>query len=448
MVSDANVGSVTTVDVGRLLDDGKWGAYQKMLIALTALAIVFDGIDNQLLGVAIPAIMAEWNVPRAAFAPVISIGYAGMMIGGAAAGLAGDRFGRRSVLLISMALFGLTTGLSALATTPMQIAWLRLLASAGLGGAIPNAAVLAAEFVPKRIRPVAVTLTIVCVPVGGMIAGLLGVRLLPVLGWRNLFIIGGVLPLIWALVLWRALPESPRYLVRRPKRWGELASTLSRMGLDAPPDASFVDATEARVAAGSIGALFEKAFRRDTAGVMIAFFACMLAVYLGFSWLTSLLTSGGFDPATANIGIVYFNLGGVVGALVGSMVIGRFGSRMPMLLMAAGAAGSALVLSTMTIDAGRVVPIMAMLTLNGGLINAVQVTLYALAAHVYPSGIRATGVGTASVVGRVGAIISGYAGAWAIDYGGSASYFTMIAAAMIAALIAVSFVSRHVERPQ
>ena len=154
------------LDVGCLLDEGKWGGYQKRLIVFTALAIVFDGIDNQLLGVAIPSIMQEWSAPRSVFAPVVTIGLTGMMLGGALAGLAGDRFGRRTALLASMGLFGLMTAVSAAAATPAHLTVLRFLASAGLGGAIPNATALAAEYVPARHRPVAVTLTIVCVPLG------------------------------------------------------------------------------------------------------------------------------------------------------------------------------------------------------------------------------------------------------------------------------------------
>jgi MFS transporter, AAHS family, 4-hydroxybenzoate transporter len=436
---------VQAVDVGRLIDEGTWSAYQKALVAFTALAIVFDGIDNQLLGVAIPSIMQEWSAPRAAFAPVVSIGYVGMMIGGAVAGLAGDRFGRRSALLVSMALFGLTTSLSALAATPSQLAMLRLLASAGLGGAIPNATALAAEYVPRRVRPIAVTLTIVCVPLGGTVAGLLGVRLLPIIGWRALFIAGGVIPVLYALVLMRALPESPRYLVRRSGRWGELASMLARMGHATPAGATFTDAIEAHTERASIRTLFRHDFLRDTLALLGAFFSCLLAVYLGFSWLTTLLTSAGFDPATANIGIIAFNLGGVAGALAGSVVIGRYGSRTPMMLMALGAAVASMLLATMTIDASAPVAVMAMLTIIGGLINGVQVTLYALAAHVYPSIVRATGVGTASVIGRIGAIVSGYAGAWAIDFQGSAAYFMLIAAAMLATTMSLGFVTRHVK---
>jgi MFS transporter, AAHS family, 4-hydroxybenzoate transporter len=435
------------VDVGQLIDDGRWSAYQKWLIALTALTIVFDGIDNQLLGVAIPAVMQEWQVPRAAFAPVVSIGTAGMMIGGALAGLAGDRIGRRTALLGSMAIFGVTTAISALAASPAHLAILRFVAGAGLGGAIPNATALAAEFTPRRVRPIAVTLTIVCVPLGGTIAGLLGVRLLPVLGWRALFVLGGVIPAVTALALLAALPESPRYLARRPSRRPELARTLSRMGHAVDDDATLTDEAEPGGERSTIRTLFLPDRRGDTLALFGAFFSCLLAVYLGFSWLTSLLTGAGFDPATANVGITAFNLGGVVGALAGSLVISRLGSRMPMLTMAAGAAAGAVGLAAMRIDATQpVLPILVMLTLTGGLINAVQTTMYALAAHVYPGAVRATGVGAAASTGRLGAILSGYAGAWALDFRGSASYFSLIALSMAATFVSLALVRRHVPR--
>ena len=119
-----------------------------------------------------------------------------------------------------------------------------------------------------------------------------------------------------------------------------------------------------------------------------------------------------------------------------------------MLAMTAGAGAGAIALGLMRIDASQpVLPILVVLTLTGGLINAVQVAIYALAAHVYPSAVRATGVGAAASVGRVGAILSGYVGAWAIDYRGSASYFTVIAAAMCVTFISLALVRRHVPRP-
>src|SRR6476660_6605778 len=116
------------VDVGRVLNDAPLHAYQRWVVLLTALTIVVDGIDNQLLGIVIPTLMREWSVPRSAFAPLVSLGYLGMMIGGAVAGLAGDRFGRRTALLGSMAMFGAMTLAAVTATGPSELGWLRLLA--------------------------------------------------------------------------------------------------------------------------------------------------------------------------------------------------------------------------------------------------------------------------------------------------------------------------------
>ena len=345
----ADLRSAPPLEIGRLIDDGRWSGYQQWLVFLVALMVVFDGVDNQLLGIVIPTLMGEWGVPRRAFAPVVSYGYAGMMLGGAIAGLAGDRLGRRAALLGSVVLFGVMTAVSVLARSPGELGILRLLAGIGLGGAMPNAAALAAEFVPIRRRPIAVTVTIVCVPLGATLAGLLGIRLLPSLGWRTLFVIGGIVPIVAAALLARLLPESPRFLARHPHRWPELRATLRRMGHDVSDTASFADTTERAVGKVSVGELFTPAFRRDTIPLWGAFFSCLLAVYLGFSWLTSLLTGAGFDSATANIGITAFNLGGVAGALCGGWAIARVGSRVAMLTMTALAIVGALGLSTQTI---------------------------------------------------------------------------------------------------
>ena len=322
----------------------------------------------------------------------MSLGYLGMMLGGAAAGLAGDRFGRRTALLSSVTMFGAMTLGSALVHDTSSLAALRFLAGIGLGGAIPNAATLAAEFVPRPRRSVAVTLTIVCVPLGATIAGLLGSHVLAQAGWRLLFLIGGAVPLVLAAVLFFLLPESPRYLARHPSRRPELVRLLRRMGHEIGDHVLIRDLAERPAPRAPIATLFQRDLRRDTLALWGSFTSCLLAVYLGFSWLPSVLTGAGFTPAVASNGITAFNLGGVVGAIGGGLAFSRVGSRAAMLAMAAGAIAGAVALSLMTIDARMArLPLFALLTLSGGLINAVQTTMYALATNVYASAIRATG---------------------------------------------------------
>lgn len=443
------------IDLGGLLDAARWTGYQKWLVLLTAVSIIFDGFDNQLLGLALPSIMQDWGVPRSAFAPVVSLGYLGMMIGGALAGLAGDRLGRRTALLGSMATFAAATLAIAAANGLTALTLLRLVAGIGLGGAVPNAAALAAEYVPLSRRPLAVTLAIVCVPLGGVLAGLFAVPAIPALGWRGTFLVGGLVPLILAFGLTQVLPESPRYLAKHPRRWPELSRLLRRMGHAVPAEAAYT-ASERGVGSGDngdaasssrVGALIGRAFVFDTIALWAAFLSCLLAVYLGFSWLPSILTTSGLGAAVASTSLTVFNLGGVAGAIAGAALITRYGSKLTMLVMAAGAAAGALVLSRMEIASGSsVLGILTMLTITGGLINAVQTTMYALAAHVYPTSVRATGVGTASAVGRTGAILSGFAGPWVLDRGGAPAFFGLMAATLVVTLLSLAAIRRHVPR--
>ena len=395
-----------------------WSGYQKLVVFLIALTIIFDGVDNQLLGIAIPSIMRDWSVPRAPFAFVLACGMFGMMLGGALAGLVGDRFGRKVALLGSVVVFGVLTLAAAAAQDLTTLAVLRFLAGLGLGGAMPNAAALASEFVPGRSRAFAVTLAIVCVPLGGMLAATLAEFLLPAMGWRGLFVAGGVLPLIAVAGLAKVLPESPQFLAGK---------------------------TDASANRASIAVLFQPMLRRDTIGLWMAFFACLLGVYMAFNWLPTLLAGAGL-AAISSRGILAFNLGGVVGAILAGLVIGRAGSRPTMLTMAAGAVICAGVLAAMPMSGSTAVSVMLMLTITGALINAVQTTMYALAAHVYPTMIRATGVGTAVAFGRAGGVLSTYAGSWALTSGGTPRFFQMMAGAMVVVFVGLALVRSHIKR--
>ena len=433
-----------TIDVGSALDDAQWSTYQKLLVFATAMTIILDGLDNQLLNAAVPALMREWSLPRPAFVPVQTSGMIGMMVGGAIGGLIGDRFGRRVALLGSVVSFGFLTILVSFAGGVATLTVLRFFAGLGLGGAMPNAAALSSEYVPRRQRPFAVTLTIVCIPLGGSLAGFFGGQILPRFGWRGLFLVGGILPLVMATILLKVLPESPRYLARLPERWPQLRTLLRRLGHQVPDDAEFVDATEKAVARVSARELLIPEYRRDTLALCGSFFFCLLSVYVGVTWVPSLLVGAGFDVGTASYGLTAFNLGGVVGAILGAAVIMRLGSRLTMLVMAAGAVAGAIALAFMPIGTQSAGAVLAMLAWTGGLINAVQTTMYALAAHVYPTAVRATGVGTAVAFGRIGGVLSPSVGSWALESGGSSRYFGLIAATMVMAFVALSAIRRHI----
>jgi AAHS family 4-hydroxybenzoate transporter-like MFS transporter len=441
-----------TVDVGETIDEGRWTGYQKLLIFGTALTIILDGVDNQLLPNAVPRLIEEWGRPRADFINALSIGPFGMMIGGLIGGVLGDRFGRRSALLGSVVAFAVLTLAIAFVNSIEMLATLRFLAGVGLGGAMPNAATLASEYVPRRQRPFAVTLTIVCIPLGGAIAGELAAQVIPAYGWRMLFILGGVIPIVLALVLWKVLPESPRFLAKRRERWPELTATMRRIGHDIPPDVEYTEAAAVTSAtpakSTSIGSLFGPTFLRDTLALCASFFFCLMVNYVVILLLPAMLTAKdvGFTQPAASRALAMSNYGGVAGAILGALVIQRLGSRITMLGMSAAAIVCALVLTGTRIDPNDTVFLLAMLLLTGGLLNAVQTTMYALAAHVYPTQIRGTGVGFAVAVGRIGNVLAGYVGAYALDQGGPPGYFTSMAILMGIVLVSLAAVGRHVPR--
>ncbi len=435
------------IDVARLIDEGRFSSYQQRLVAAAALLIVLDGADNQLLANAIPAMMRDWNLPRSEFATASAAAPFGMILGGLLGGVLGDRIGRSAALLGSVTGFAALTALVAVVDGLTSLTIVRFLAGIGLGGAMPNAAALTAEFVPQRQRPVAVTLTIVCIPVGGVLAGLVSGAVIPGYGWRTLFAAGGVIPLVLAAICFKMLPESPSFLAGVRARWPELRRTLRRMGHDVEDAATFVDpASGGHAARGSIADLFAPSLRRDTLALIGAFGSCLLAIWMAFLWIPAMLTDPavGFPQPQASFALSLFNFGGVAGALAGALLIQRIGSRVALLTISALAVACALVMARLPLDPDAWNLVAVMFTVSGALLNAVQATMYALAAHVFPTAIRGTGVGATVAVGRVGNVAASYVGSWALTSGGPPLYFQMWAAAMAVVFLCLAAIRRHI----
>jgi AAHS family 4-hydroxybenzoate transporter-like MFS transporter len=292
-----------------------------------------------------------------------------------------------------------------------------------------------------------VTATIVSFPLGGMLAGVYAAYALSALGWRGLFLAGGMLPVAFACVLMILLPESPRYLARHPARWGELLGFLGRTGRALPADTVFTDRTEQATSPdpaqrGGLRSLFEDSRARDTIALWLSFFACLFTVYSAFSWLPTMLVAEGFPPSVAGGALAAYNLGGVFGALICAQAITRFGSRWPMILCGLGGAMSVLLLKVVPNDE----PMLMMIGfgLHGLFVNAVNCTLYAVSAFLYPTDIRATGTATALSVGRLGAILSSFVGAAVITAGGASAFLTALGLAMLVVAVGLAVLRNHI----
>ena len=436
------------LDVGAAIDDGVFTSYQKFVIAATASMIVLDGMDGQLLANAIPSMTREWNLPRAAFATASAAAPFGMMLGGVLGGMLSDRIGRRAALLGMVILFAMPTLATAFVNTMPMLTLARFVAGIGLGGAMPNAAALVAEFAPLRQRPLAITATIVCIPLGGFLGGLIAGQIVPLYGWRSLFVIGGLIPAMLALSLLKILPESPRYLAARKARWPELSGILNRMGIAVGHDTTFTEASVTTTSSGSIAALLASDLRRDTLSLVLAFMSCLLAIWMGFIWIPAMLTDGavGFAQADASYALSLFNFGGVAGAIAGAIVIQRFGSRLSLLTITGMTVASALAMAGLPPSTQDFARTMLLFAITGALMNAVQATMYALAAHVFPTSIRGTGVGVTVAVGRAGNVLASYVGSWALVAGGPPYFFLTWAASLTIVFVALAMIRRHIPR--
>ena len=199
--------STSAVNVSRLIDDGPLTRFQIVTIICCALVSALDGIDTQSIGVAAPFIAEEFGVKLAHFGPIFSSALVGATVGAASFGPLADRFGRKTLLIVAVLLIGGFTILTVFANSVPMLMAIRVLAGLGLGGATPCFIALTSEYTPARLRAALVTLMWSAFPLGGLLGGLLNWYLIPHAGWRAIFYIGGVAPLVLAVALFLYLPE-------------------------------------------------------------------------------------------------------------------------------------------------------------------------------------------------------------------------------------------------
>ena len=414
-----------------------WTSRQKLVLALCCIAVVLDGFDTQVIGFAAPALLADWGVTKADLAPALAMGLIGMTVGAAVAGWLGDRLGRKIVIVGSVLVFGALTAATAMVSNVIELAALRFLAGLGLGGALPNVAALVAEFAPARLRSLAVSITIVCVPVGGVIGGLFAAPLLPRVGWHWFFLTAGALPVLVGLVLALLLPESPQFLEKR--RGVRLNDRTDTDG----PVAGLLPRSTAAMCRDAVRA--HPHLVSDTIALWAAFFVALFCNYLYFNWLPIMLSEVDLGVSQSSLGLLFYNLGGVVSGVGVTTQIARFGSRRPMIGLATLGMISALIPILFPLGglahAGWLLPF---LFAQGFCVAGLQALLFALAVNIFPVEIRATGIGSAGSVGRIGGVIGSGIGAVLLGAFGAHGFFFAIMISMVVAAVAILVIRRHV----
>jgi AAHS family 4-hydroxybenzoate transporter-like MFS transporter len=416
-------------ELDRQLDGPSLDPLQWRVTLLVLGTLMLEGIDIQVLGFAAPSMIAQWGLPRGSLGPAMAAALIGMAVGSPLGGRLGDRLGRRPVLICGTALFGLLTLVTAFAASLGDLAILRLGAGLGFGAALSNAPTLVAEWMPTRRRNQITTWAVLGVPIGGMLGAAVASWLIPAWGWRAAFMAAGALPVVLALIMMHALPESPRYLAIKS------AHRANQPATESP---------------------FAPAYWRSTLGVNIAFFASLTVSYAFFSWTPTLLSSVGLSVRTALHGALVFNLLGTIGAVASTPVISRIGSRAGLLALSSLGVVSACAMigGLQSFDASvATTGASGALLLGIGFLGvatvAGQVALFGLALHMYPTGCRATGLGIAGSTGRFGGILSAFAGGAVLGLtNGAATFMALIAALFVLCGTGVAIVNRHVPRTE
>lgn len=436
--------AATPLDIRRFIDERPFGPYQRGLIALCTLLCMIDGFDVQAIAFAAPVIAKQWGIAPSSFGPVFGAGLFGLTIGALIAGPFADRIGRRPALIASVIVFGIFSLLTPIAHDTTQLSLLRFATGLGLGGAVPNIVTLTSEYAPDRLRATVVTLTFCGFPLGATIGGLLSAVLMPHYGWQAVFYMGGILPLLVAVWLARSLPESARFLVARGRPVESVKRVLS--SIDPSADLAHVSAfTLGEGAAAAKGPQVAQLFRDGrtptTLLLWLMFFMNLLAMYFLVNWLPILFQRAGLSVEKAILATIIMNAGGIVGGLVLGRTIDRLGARS--VLIVVSLVGTALIAATGMFGTAAAVLSVLVFFVGFCLVGG-QMGFNALAASVYPTPMRATGVGWALGIGRIGSVVGPIAGGMLLAADASLRdiLFFCAAAPFIAALALVPLRAR------
>lgn len=431
---------VTGRDPRDILAREPMGRLQVVAVALCILLLAIDGFDVLSISFAAPGIANEWGIDRAALGLVLSMELIGMGFGALFVGNIADRLGRRPTILSSLLLVSIGMALAATATSVTQLSVYRFATGIGIGGVLAATNAMVAEYANDKHRSMAVALMAGGYPLGAIIGGAIVSVLLAWFSWRSVFVFGAVVTAACIPVTWLLLPESISFLVeKRPDNALErINATLRRMGhavIDALPE------RKASAPKSGVAKLFEPGLARITVLLTAAFFAHIMTFYFFVKWIPKLVVDMGYAPSLAGSVLVWFNVGGLLGAVLFGLLTHRFGLRA---LVTAALLASAVAVAGFGQGPADLLRLSITAAVGGFFTNAAVVGLYAMFAQSFPTPVRAGGTGFAIGFGRGGAALGPIAAGLLFAAGGSLGVVAVIMASgsLLAAAAMAGFSDR------
>ncbi len=402
-------------NIRQAVAQGPLTSFQALAIALCIALNMLDGFDILAMSFSASGVKAAWNLPNSELGELFSAGLVGMAAGSLLLAPCADVFGRRRIILVSVLIAGAGMLGSVAARGFGELLALRALTGVGIGGTIASVAVLVSEYAPDRWRSAALAAYSTGYPVGATLGGALTALAIPRFGWRSAFAIGGVMTLALLVVAWRALPESLDFLLARrpPGALGRLNELLVRMRL---PELGVLPGSPASSGAppAETRAPLRWLLTPTTFLVWVTFFCTMAAFYFFVSWTPRLLNAAGLSATAGLTAGVLLNLGGIVGCGGFAVAAARADARR---LLIGSLIASALLIAAFGAVVHRLELALWTALLLGVLSNAAMAGLYAVGPPLYPTAVRATGMGCAIGVGRLGAILAPLASGALLDRG-------------------------------
>lgn len=388
------------VNINDIIDKARFAAFHWKVLIWCLIIIIFDGYDLVIYGVALPLLMQQWSLTAVQAGLLASAALFGMMFGAMIFGTLSDKLGRKKTIMICVTLFSGFTFLGAFASNPVEFAILRFIAGLGIGGVMPNVVALMTEYAPKKIRSTLVALMFSGYAIGGMSSALLGAWLVKDMGWQIMFLIAGI-PLLLLPVIWKFLPESLAFLVKS-NHHDQAKMIVTKIA----PETELTSNTqlilnESTTTEAPVRALFQQGRTFSTFMFWIAFFMCLLMVYALGSWLPKLMLQAGYSLGASMLFLFALNIGGMVGAIGGGALADKFHLK-PVITSMFVIGAAALIL--LGFNSPQFI-LYSLIAIAGAATIGSQILLYTFVAQFYPTALRSTGMGWASGIGRIGAII-------------------------------------------
>ena len=392
-----------TIYVDELIDRQRLTGRSYFMLGLLLIALLCDGFDLQLLAFAAPRLAKEWGIDPKELGLVSSANLLGMMFGAMFLGRLGDQFGRKRVIVVGTVLYACMSLACLLASNPLQLGVLRFLTGLGLGGVLPNVIALAAEISPSSRRATLTSIPIIGMSLGSGMPAVVAGWLVPIWGWKALFVAGGIVPLVVALIIAINLPESILFLTFRGKHRAEIERRARELDpqLVATPDTVFALRGARTRERGSVRDLFAGRLNITTPLLWIIFACTLLSMHFINSWMSYILNDAGLSERQTALTNGVLHWGGTVAAIVTVFVLRRLGLYLALILLLLGLAGCFTIATTGFASA---VVLTAAVSMAGFGIIGCQGVLNASAGLIYPVSCRPTGVGAALGVGRIGSL--------------------------------------------